>query len=115
MDKKLNYDKYILKIKTLEKQKNEMLEEKRLTVLENTKKTIKENFKNVDFNIFITGSLIECFQFNKYSDIDIAVENFKGIRFELLSKLSNILEREVDLILLEQCDFKNNLKKIKVI
>lgn len=50
-------------------------------------------------------------QFNEYSDIDIAVEGLQEDYFAVMTELEQLLNRDVDIIELENCRFAALLKK----
>ena len=58
------------------------------------------------------GSLMEPYKFFSDSDVDIAVEGLRDADyFRLMSRLSAFVERDVDLIELEKCEFADRIRK----
>lgn len=53
--------------------------------------------------VYLTGSVLREGQFLDFSDVDIAVEGLKENYFQVLVQLEDLLDRQVDLIELENC------------
>ncbi len=97
--------------KSLEEDYNKR-EQQRLAILEKTAKALKAYFKDKDVEVvFLVGSILEEGGFYPFSDIDVAAEGFKEDYWKTLSDLESILERNVDLIEMEKCRFKDSLIK----
>lgn len=94
-----------------EQKKNaERLENNRLEKLEAATNKLKDYFSsNTSVSLFLFGSILQTGRFNKYSDIDIAVQNYKGSRFELYCELEKLLNTTIDIVFLEKCDFKDEI------
>lgn len=61
---------------------------------------------------YVIGSLMEPYKFFSDSDVDIAVEGLHAAHyFGLASRLSVFVERDVDLIELEKCEFADRIRK----
>jgi len=61
---------------------------------------------------YVIGSLMEPYKFFADSDVDIAVEGLRDADyFRLMSRLSAFVERDVDLIELEKCEFADRIRK----
>ena len=62
-------------------------------------------FKISDAYIF--GSVIKSGKFGKYSDVDIAIKGLnKFLQYKFIANISSLIERNVDVILLEdECHF----------
>jgi len=61
---------------------------------------------------FVFGSVTQLGRFSPHSDIDIAVEDFKqGDPFGLGSYLSLQVDREVDVVPLDQCHFADKIRQ----
>lgn len=67
-----------------------------------------------DFGVqkgFLFGSITQVGHFHDSSDVDIAVESLSlGNPFGLISTLSTVLDREVDLVALDQCHFAKKIR-----
>jgi len=76
-------------------------------------KTIEILSKKYDWEqIYIFGSLIKEGAFTNHSDIDIGISGLnKFDHFKFVSDISGILERNVDVALLEDLDFADVIKK----
>ncbi|GEM_PF-2538234 len=77
------------------------------TSLETSISTLRVYFrdKKVD-KVFLTGSILKEGRFHEHSDIDIAVDGLREDYFKTHTDLEDILKREVDLIELERCRFR---------
>ncbi|GAQ93844.1 nucleotidyltransferase domain-containing protein [Thermodesulfovibrio aggregans] len=94
----------LLQEKYLEREKT------RLRVLESTIKILKEYFKDKKLgSLYLTGSILKEGFFYEFSDIDIAVEEFKEDYFRTVCELDEILPYKVDLIEVEKCPFREKL------
>jgi predicted nucleotidyltransferase len=96
-----------------------MFERERIKLLGHAKTIIQEYFKETRVtSVYITGSIIKPYTFGKHSDIDIATEGLPSeIYFKSVGQLTEILDRQVEIIELEQCRFADKIKKtgIKII
>ena len=62
---------------------------------------------------YVFGSVTECDRFTQYSDVDLAVETHKvGNVCALMGALSMHLNRDVDLVPLDQCHFAYKIRKL---
>ena len=61
--------------------------------------------------VYLTGSLLREGQFRDFSDADIAVEGLEENYFEVLVQLEDLLDRQVDLIELENCRFAETIRQ----
>lgn len=59
--------------------------------------------------VYLTGSVLREGRFHAFSDIDVAVEGFEGDYFRTLVELEALLDRDVDLIELEKCLFREQI------
>ncbi len=81
-------------------------------MLKKTARTLKAYFKNKKVKrVFLVGSILDEGGFYPFSDIDVAADGFKEDYWKTLSDLESILERNVDLIEMEKCRFKDSLIK----
>lgn len=87
-------------------------EKNRLDALTASVNALKSYFKGKDVKrVFLVGSILEEGGFYPFSDIDVAVDGLKEEYFKTLSELEDILERNVDLIEIEKCRFKESLER----
>ena len=98
--------------KKIEESKKADSEHLRITTLDETKEVLEKVLP--DFNVdevYITGSLLVPYKFSSRSDIDIAV---KGLRqedyFTLISRLEELLLRNIEIIELENCRFAEKIE-----
>ena len=65
---------------------------------------------------FIFGSVIRPYHFTERSDVDVAVEQM-GVEafFEAMGKLSEAVERDVDLVELLRCPFAHRIREQGVV
>ena len=93
-----------------EAQKNEEYEQERLKVLQRVTELLKKEFSDSEVEVYLVGSITKPHQFTKRSDVDIVIKNFKGDRFDTWPKLERKIGRDVELILYENCHFKDHVK-----
>lgn len=87
-------------------------EKKRVETLSQAIELLRAYFKDKRVeNVFLVGSVLEEGQFYSFSDIDVVVAGLKEEYFKTLTELEEMLERDVDLIELGKCRFKNSLQK----
>jgi len=97
---------------SINKQKYLKKEELRKFFLQKTAGTLQSFFKTKNVKrVYIVGSLLNEGQFTEYSDIDIAVEGLQEDYFAVMTRLEDLLDREVDIIELEHCRFADAIKK----
>lgn len=112
-------NKYLIMKKTdlslLSKRLDEEYEERERRRRETLKKTIeslKTYFKDKHIGkVILVGSVLTEGRFYPFSDIDVAVDGLEEDYFETLTELEEILERDVDLIEMRKCKFKDSLVK----
>jgi len=62
--------------------------------------------------IFIFGSVAREGAFHENSDVDIGIEGLDPLQHhEFVGELSRLLERDVDVVLLEECGFGDRIKE----
>ncbi len=62
--------------------------------------------------VFIFGSVIRKGEFNENSDIDIGIQGLDPLsHYAFVGELSGLLERDVDVVLLEECGFADRIKE----
>lgn len=57
--------------------------------------------------VYLTGSILREGSFSRWSDIDVAVEGLTEDYLRTIVELENLLNRDVDLIELEKCRFRD--------
>jgi predicted nucleotidyltransferase len=73
---------------------------------------LKLYFKNYpECNVYLIGSIIRPGSFSDGSDVDIAVENYTGSRLDLFMELSELIDLPVDLIIMERCQFADQIRE----
>ena len=73
---------------------------------------LKLHFQNYpECNVYLIGSIIRPGSFSEGSDIDIAVENYTGSRLDLFMELSELIDLPVDLIIMERCQFVDQIRE----
>ncbi len=61
---------------------------------------------------YLFGSMTQPGQFSQFSDLDLALDSLSpGEPFGLISHLSTFLNREVDLVPLDQCHFAEKIQR----
>ncbi|MGB9857742.1 MAG: nucleotidyltransferase family protein [Dictyoglomaceae bacterium] len=68
------------------------------------------NEKKVE-KVYIFDSILEEDMFYDFSDVDIAVEGLKEDYFRVFSDLEDITGRNIDLVELEHCKFREEVYK----
>jgi len=96
------------------KEKKEELEKNRKNVLKKTINSLNKLANQFGFHkAYIFGSVIKTGKFGQNSDVDIAIKGLnKFMQYKLVASLSSLIDREVDVILLEdECHFKDVIIK----
>lgn len=96
--KKFLFEKY--------EREKEQLEEQRRAILEHVISVLRDEFKDSDVEVFLVGSILIPYKFTISSDVDIVLKNFKGDRFALWPKLEEKIERAIEIILYDKCQFQ---------
>jgi uncharacterized protein len=86
-------------------------EKNRKLILNKTILTLRQLFQDTPVEVYLVGSIIRPFQFSAHSDIDIVVKNFHGDRFDLWTKIEDLVGRNVEIILFETCHFQEFVLK----
>ncbi|MBI5208277.1 MAG: hypothetical protein HY934_10900 [Candidatus Firestonebacteria bacterium] len=93
-------------------EKNKEKEKNRLKILENSIRILKDYFKDKNvINAFLAGSILKENKFYQFSDIDIVVKGLKEDYFKTKSELENLLDRDVDIIEIEESKFGDSILK----
>jgi len=98
----------------LERMQHERLQ-KREEDRQRTRETLREVLRRIIPNqrVFVHGSLTKPGKFSEHSDIDLALESEpRGMTiYQLVSLLSEEMGRRVDVLLLEECRFRDKIIK----
>lgn len=106
------YDISLFKEMEMRKQKEK--EDHRKHMLVQTKIKLKKYFSEKKVKkVYLFGSILAENQFNKWSDIDIAVEGMPSFDyFKIFGELEDLLDTEnIDLVELEKCRFKDSIEE----
>ena len=88
-------------------------EKKRIAVLQQAKEALNSLEEKYQWDeAYLFGSLILEGRFRQNSDIDIAVLGLKKYDYyKFIGEISDLLNRRVDVVLLEECAFAHFIKK----
>lgn len=87
-------------------------EEERLTTLKKSIRILKGYFRRKGVRkVLLVGSILEKGKFFPFSDIDVAVEGLKKEYFRTMSEIEGLLGKNVDLIELDRCRFKDAIER----
>jgi predicted nucleotidyltransferase len=90
----------------------EIREKQRTAVLLRTVLLLKQYFADKEVTaVYLCGSLLYSDAFDDQSDIDIAVAGLKENYLRVSAELETLLDREIDLIELEQCRFREEIEQ----
>jgi len=103
----LQYKKIKEHIQKKENVSKTLNEKKRLAELQRTTELLRPFFANINCQVYIFGSLIHEGTFTQNSDIDIAIANCSQNRIDLYCELSDLLQRRIDLVILERSNIKD--------
>lgn len=96
----------------LQKERYAQREKRRKLLLNEIVLKIKEFFRDRDVkSVYLFGSLLREGGFYEFSDIDIAVEGLKDDYFEVATEIEHFLDRDVDLVEMEKCRFRDYITK----
>jgi predicted nucleotidyltransferase len=88
------------------------MEEMRKYELEYAKDCLRKYFEGIEgCKVYLFGSILRPGKFHQKSDIDIAVKDFKGSRLELYTDISVFFNHEIDVVLMEDCSFADEIIK----
>jgi predicted nucleotidyltransferase len=93
--------------------KRESIEQNRLQTLDGIWKAIHHLSHRYQWDqIYLFGSITKPERFSQRSDIDIAVKGLNKFQhYRFISDLSERLEREIDVVRLEDCPFAETIAK----
>ncbi len=92
------------------KEEEEKREEIRIKTLQKYERFLKKYFKGKRVkSVFLVGSILQEYKFYPFSDVDVAVEGLGEDYFKTLLDTEELLERNIDLIELEECRFKDTI------
>lgn len=82
-------------------------EQQRLIVIEQVIRWLESKAQNYGIpQAYLFGSVVRPYGFGRYSDIDLAVETIDpNYFFQAIAKLSERVERDVDLVELSKCPY----------
>lgn len=85
-------------------------EAQRQQILADTIEALKKYFRRKRVRkVYLTGSILQEGKYYPFSDLDIAVEGLEEDYWETVVQLEDLLDRNVDLIELELCRFKQEI------
>ena len=92
--------------------KKQVLEQRRLQVLDDVLQAISHLSRLYNWNdLYIFGSVLKSGQFAEHSDIDIGIKGLdKLLHYRFTADFSEILDRKVDVVRLEDCSFADIIK-----
>lgn len=94
------------------KEEEEKREERRIKTLEKYERLLRRYFKGKKTkSVFLAGSILQEYKFYPFSDVDVAVEGLGEDYFKTLLEIEGLLERNIDLIELEDIDLRMLLSK----
>ena len=90
------------------------LEELRQSILQKIDKTLKLLGKKYQWDeTYLFGSVAQKGKFKQNSDIDIAISGLNKLEhYAYTGDISALLDRRVDIVLLEDCPFAESIKEI---
>ena len=88
------------------------IEKNRKKVLNDLSSAIHQLSQNYHWDeLYIFGSITRPEQFGKHSDIDVGIQGLdKFMHYRLVADISGMLDRDVDVIRLEDCGFAETIK-----
>jgi predicted nucleotidyltransferase len=94
-------------------ERNLQQERERLSLLEKTREWLDLHATEYEIDrAYLFGSITRSGKFHPRSDVDIAVESISSEHhFIAISKLTEYLERDVDIILLKNCHFAHRIRE----
>lgn len=98
-------------LKKIAEERVDEQEKNRLFVLNKVIETVKNYFDGTPVEVFVIGSLIQPGKFRSDSDVDLVLKNFSGDRFDVWTFLEKQIPRKVEVILYENCSFKDHIDK----
>jgi predicted nucleotidyltransferase len=111
MNKKFDEDEAKKFLLAKEEKINHQREEERKILLQMVTSTLEKEFKGSSVEVYLIGSIIQPYRFTSRSDVDIVLKNYKEDRFELWAKLERMIDRKVEVILFEKCQFQEFVLK----
>jgi len=88
-------------------------EEMRLAVIEQINRALHKLEKKYHWDeAYLFGSVAQKGKFRRDSDIDIAVSGLNGLEhYAFTGEISDLLNRRVDVVLMEECRFARSIKE----
>ncbi len=91
-------------------EEREKLRQTVLVRLDEALKVLSEKYSWEE--IFIFGSITRKSAFNDGSDVDIGIEGLNPLdHYAFVADISSLLERDVDVVILEECGFADRIKE----
>jgi hypothetical protein len=87
-------------------------EKMRKEVLAHVKSVLNSEFSNSGVEVYLVGSVIRPYAFNSNSNVDIVLKNFSGDRLDIWTNLEKKIDRDVEIILFEKCEFQEHVLEI---
>lgn len=111
MNKKFDQDEAKKNLLAKEEKVKHQREEERKTLLQKVTSTLEKEFKGSSVEVYLIGSIIQPYRFTSRSDVDIVLKNYKEDRFDLWAKLERMIDRKIEVILFEKCQFQEFVLK----
>jgi len=88
-------------------------EEMRIALIEQINRVLSKLEKKYDWDeAYLFGSVAQKGKFRRNSDIDIAVSGLNSLEhYAFTGEISELLDKRVDVVLLEECRFTKSIKK----
>ena len=88
-------------------------EKMRITVIQQINKALNRLDKKYHWDeVYLFGSVAQKGKFRRNSDIDIAVQGLDKLEhYAFIGEISDLLNKRVDVILLEECHFADSIKE----
>jgi len=92
--------------------KKQVLEQRRLQALDDVRQAISRLCLTYNWtDLYVFGSVIKSGRFTERSDIDIGILGLDKLsHYRFIADLSDILEKKVDVLRLEDCSFADLIK-----
>lgn len=106
MEPAFNSDEAKKFLSAREERERETQEQERTLLFQKVISILKKEFQETNVEVFLVGSIIRPYKFTSRSDVDIVLKNFEGERFDVWTKLEELIGRNVEIILFEKCSFQ---------
>jgi predicted nucleotidyltransferase len=95
-----------------EQDEKEKREQERLAMFSRATEALKSIPFDPQVEVYLVGSITRPYQFHPHSDVDVVVRNFQGDRFDLWTQLEELIKRNVEIIIFENCHFQDFVLKM---